>query len=310
MNRLLRRLQVGGLVLGSVMVLAAADTASLPAPPVAKKVPHVSEVNGHKMVDNYFWLRDKPNPEVRAYLEAENVYTDAVMRPTEAFQKKLYDEMLGRIKETDVEVPYREGDYFYYVRTEAGKQYGIRCRKKGSLDAPEEVLLDVNELAKGQAFMSVAAFAVSPDGNLLAYSYDNTGFRQFTLAVKDLRTGQRLADHAERVGSVVWANDNKTIFYTQEDAVSKRQYRLYRHTAGAAETDPVVYEEKDERFDVYAAKTQQRGLCLSDLRQPHDERGAIHFGGRADGGVQSDGAARNRAWNIIPTTTAILSISG
>jgi oligopeptidase B len=256
MNRLLRRLQVGGLVLGSVMVLAAADTASLPAPPVAKKVPHVSEVNGHKMVDNYFWLRDKPNPEVRAYLEAENVYTDAVMRPTEAFQKKLYDEMLGRIKETDVEVPYREGDYFYYVRTEAGKQYGIRCRKKGSLDAPEEVLLDVNQLAKGQAFMSVAAFAVSPDGNLLAYSYDNTGFRQFTLAVKDLRTGQRLADHAERVGSVVWANDNKTIFYTQEDAVSKRQYRLYRHTAGAAETDPVVYEEKDERFDVYAAKTR------------------------------------------------------
>jgi oligopeptidase B len=256
MNRLLRRLQVGGLVLGSVMVLAAADTASLPAPPVAKKIPHVSEVNGHKMVDNYFWLRDKPNPEVRAYLEAENVYTDAVMRPTEAFQKKLYDEMLGRIKETDVEVPYREGDYFYYVRTEAGKQYGIRCRKKGSLDAPEEVLLDVNELAKGQAFMSVAAFAVSPDGNLLAYSYDNTGFRQFTLAVKDLRTGQRLADHAERVGSVVWANDNKTIFYTQEDAVSKRQYRLYRHTAGAAETDPVVYEEKDERFDVYAAKTR------------------------------------------------------
>ncbi len=256
MNRLLRRLQVGGLVLGSVMVLAAADTASLPAPPVAKKVPHVSEVNGHKMVDNYFWLRDKPNPEVRAYLEAENVYTDALMRPTEAFQKKLYDEMLGRIKETDVEVPYREGDYFYYVRTEAGKQYGIRCRKKGSMDAPEEVLLDVNELAKGQAFMSVAAFAVSPDGNLLAYSYDNTGFRQFTLAVKDLRTGQTLADHAERVGSVVWANDNKTIFYTQEDAVSKRQYRLYRHTAGAAETDPVVYEEKDERFDVYAAKTR------------------------------------------------------
>jgi oligopeptidase B len=256
MNRLLRRMQVGGLVLGSVMVLAAADTASLPAPPAAKKVAHVSEVNGHKMVDNYFWLRDKPNPEVRAYLEAENVYTDAVMKPTEAFQKKLYDEMLGRIKETDVEVPYREGDYFYYVRTEAGKQYGIRCRKKGSMDAPEEVLLDVNELAKGQAFMSVAAFAVSPDGNLLAYSYDNTGFRQFTLAVKDLRTGQTLADHAERVGSVVWANDNKTIFYTQEDAVSKRQYRLYRHTAGAAETDPVVYEEKDERFDVYASKTR------------------------------------------------------
>ncbi len=255
MKRLLRQLQVGGLVLGSVMVLTAADTGTLPAPPVAKKDPHVTEVNGHKMVDNYFWLRDKPNPEVRAYLEAENAYTDAVMKPTEAFQKKLYDEMLGRIKETDVEAPYREGDFFYYLRTEAGKQYGIRCRRKGSMDAPEEVLLDINELAKGQAFMSVAAFAVSPDGNLLAYSYDNTGFRQYTLAVKDLRTGKTLADHAERVGSVVWANDNKTIFYSQEDAVSKRQYRLYRHTAGTTEADALVYEEKDERFDVSARKT-------------------------------------------------------
>jgi oligopeptidase B len=262
MKRLLRRVQVGGLVLGSVMVLTAADPSTLPSPPVAKKVPHVSEVNGHKMVDNYFWLRDKPNSEVRAYLEAENVYTDAVMKPLQGFQKKLYDEMLGRIKETDVEVPYREGDYFYYVRSEAGKQYGIRCRKKGSMDAPEEIVLDVNELAKGQAFMSVAAFAVSQDGNLLAYSYDNTGFRQFTLAVKDLRTGKTLADHAERVGSVVWANDNKTIFYTQEDAVSKRQYQLYRHTAGTAETDPLVYEEKDERFDVFAGKTRSEAYIF------------------------------------------------
>ena len=254
MNRVLRRVQVGGLVLGSVMVLTA-DTGTLPAPPVAKKVPHMTEVNGHKLVDNYFWLRDKPNPEVRAYLEAENAYTDAVMKPTEEFQKKLYAEMLGRIKETDVEVPYREGDYFYYVRTEAGKQYPIRCRRKASMDAPEEVLLDMNELAKGQAFMSVRAFDVSPDGNLLAYSYDNTGFRQYTLAVKDLRTGKTLADHAERVGSVVWANDNKTIFYSQEDAVSKRQYQLYRHTAGEAGADALVYEEKDERFDVSATKT-------------------------------------------------------
>ena len=250
-----RRFQVGGLLLGSVILLAA-QTATLPAPPVAKKVPHVSEVNGHKMVDNYFWLRDKPNPEVRAYLEAENSYTDAVMKPTEQFQKKLYDEMLGRIKETDVEVPYQEGDYFYYVRTEAGKQYPIRCRRKGSMDAPEEVVLDQNELAKGQAFMSVAAYRVSPDGNLLAYSYDNTGFRQYTLAVKDLRSGQTLVDHAERVGSVVWASDNQTIFYTQEDAVAKRQYQLYRHTVGTTGPDALIYEEKDERFEVSADKTR------------------------------------------------------
>src|ERR1022692_1295701 len=222
-RRIMRHVQVGGLVVGSVIGLTGADTGSLPSPPVAKKLPHISEVNGHKMEDNYFWLRDKPNPEVRAYLEAENAYTDAVMKPTEPFQ---------------------------------GKLYAIRCRRKGSKDAAEEVVLDVNEMAKGQVFMTVNEYAVSPDGNLLAYSYDNTGFRQFTLAVKDLRTGKTLLDHAERVGSVVWANDNQTIFYTQEDAVAKRQYRLYRHTAGTAAADALVYEEKDERFEIGADRTR------------------------------------------------------
>ncbi|HLZ43388.1 MAG TPA: S9 family peptidase [Candidatus Sulfotelmatobacter sp.] len=247
----------------AIILFTAADTA--PAPPIAKKLPHETEVNGRKMVDNYAWLREKSNPEVRAYLEKENAYTDSIMKPTEPFQKKLYDEMLSRIKETDVEVPYREGDYFYYVRTEAGKQYPIRCRKKATGDATEEILLDINELAKGQVFMTVQAFAVSPDGNQLAYTYDNTGFRQFTLAVKDLRTGKTLADHAERVGSVVWASDNSTIFYTQEDAVSKRQYRLYRHTAGSSNPDTVVYEEPDERFSVRAFKTRSEAFIFMIL---------------------------------------------
>src|SRR5579864_8570461 len=260
-----RRIELCGLVALWVLLLTAADNGSLPAPPVARILPHTSEINGHTMTDNYAWLRDKSNPEVRAYLEAENAYTDAVMKPTEPFQKKLYDEMLGRVKETDVDVPYRAGDYFYYTRVEAGKQYPIRCRKKASTDAAEEILLDVNELAKVQAFMSVAAFAVSPDGNLLAYSYDNTGFRQFMLAVKDLRTGKTLADHAERVGSVVWASDNQTIFYTQEDAVSKRQYRLYRHTAGSSAADTVVYEEPDERFSVRAFKTRSEAFIFMIL---------------------------------------------
>ena len=264
----LRRVQLTILMLAflalvAVFLLPAADTSpSLPAPPVAKKVPKVTEINGHKLVDNYFWLRDKKNPEVAAYLEAENAYTDAVMKPTEPLQKKLYDEMLSRIKETDVEVPYKEGGYFYYLRTEAGKQYGIRCRKKGSMDAPEEILLDVNELAKGQKFMSLGAFDVSDDGNLLAYSTDNTGFRQFTLAVKDLRTGKNLVDHAERVDSIAWANDNKTIFYTIEDEVSKRSYRMYRHTVGTAGPDPVVYEEKDEKFDVFTGKTRSKAYIF------------------------------------------------
>jgi oligopeptidase B len=248
----------------SLFLFTAAD--NLPTPPVAKKIPHVTEINGRKMVDNYFWLREKSNPEVRAYLEAENTYTDIVMKPTEALQKKLYDEMLSRVKETDVDVPYREGEYFYYIRTEAGKQYPIRCRKKINPDALEEVLLDVNELAKGQAFMTVQAFAVSSDGNLLAYSYDNTGYRQFNLAVKDLRTGQTFNDHAERVGSVVWANDNRTIFYTQEDAVSKRQYRLYRHTVGSSDPDTLVYEESDEKFTVRAFKTRSEAYIIMELR--------------------------------------------
>ena len=252
------------LVVAFACVLAADDnnSSSLPAPPVAKKVPKTTEINGRELVDNYFWLRDKQNPDVAAYLQAENAYADAVMKPTEGLQKKLYDEMLSHIKETDVEVPYKEGSYFYYTRTEAGKQYSVYCRKKGSLEAPEELLLDVNELAKGQKFMSVRDFTVSDDGNLLAYSTDSTGFRQYVLAVKDLRTGKLLPDHAERVGSVVWANDNKTIFYTVEDPTTKRQFQLYRHTAASDGSDKLVYEEKDERFNVEAGKTRSKAYIF------------------------------------------------
>jgi len=263
MNRFfVRRILFAVALLEAVLAMLAADNSSLPAPPVAKKIPKVTEIHGVKLVDNYFWLRDKPNPEVKAYLDAENVYTDAVMKPTEPFQKKLYAEMLSRVKETDVEVPYKEGGYFYYTRTEAGQQYQIRCRKKGSMDAAEEVVLDINQLARGQTFMSVAAYSVSDDGNLLAYSTDNTGFRQYTLAVKDLRTGKLLPDHAERVGSVVWANDNRTIFYSVEDPVTKRQYRVYRHTAGTAGPDDLIYEEKDERFEVEAEKTRSKAYIF------------------------------------------------
>jgi len=262
-NVSLALLSLASLVLTSVLVLPAADTtSSLPSPPVAKKVPKITEINGHKLVDNYYWLRDKKNPEVKAYLEAENAYTDAVMKPTEPLQKKLYDEMLSRMKETDVEVPYKEGGYFYYLRTEAGKQYGIRCRKNGSLDATEEIVLDVNELAKGQTFMSLGAFEVSDDGNLLAYTTDNTGFRQYTLAVKDLRTGKMLVDHAERVDSVAWANDNKTIFYTVEDEVSKRPYQLYRHAVGTSGPDHPIYEEKDEKFEIENVKTRSKAYLF------------------------------------------------
>ncbi len=259
---ILRCLPQLSLAIVCVLTLAAQTPSSIPKPPAAKKVPKVTEINGRRLEDDYFWLRDKPNPEVRAYLEAENAYADAVMQPTEQFQKKLYEEMLGRIKETDVEVPYKQGDYFYYSRSEAGKQYQIRCRRKGSMNAPEEVILDINELAKGQAFMSVAAFNVSNDGNLLAYSTDRTGFRQYDLSIKNLQTGERLPDHAERVGSIAWAKDNKTLFYTVEDPTTKRQYRLYRHAVGTNGADDLIYEEKDERFTVAVSTTRSKAYII------------------------------------------------
>src|SRR6266853_737522 len=252
-------LSLSTIILAFVFGLPAADTSSsLPAPPVAKKEPKVTEINGQKLVDNYFWLRDKKNPNVKAYLDAENVYTDAVMKPTEPLQKKLYDEMLSRIKETAVEVPYQDGDYFYYVRTEAGKQYGIRCRKKASMDTPEEILLDVNELAKGQTFMSLGAYNVSDDGNLLAYSADNTGYRQFTLAVKDLRSGKLLIDHAERVDSMAWANDNKTIFYTVEDAVSNPGSKNWQEVV--AQRSDVMLDDIDFYKRFYVLFEREKGL--------------------------------------------------
>ncbi|HVJ07720.1 MAG TPA: S9 family peptidase [Acidisarcina sp.] len=228
------------------------------AAPVARREPKQTTLHGHTLVDDYAWLREKSSPEVVAYLEAENAYSNAIMQGTENLQKELYDEMVGHIKETDVSVPFPERGYLYYTRTEQGLQYPIYCRKSRQEGdkAPEQVLLDVNELAKNEDFMAVDVFTVSDDGNLLAYSTDTTGFRQYTLHVKDLRTGETLADRVERVGSIVWANDNRTLFYSVEDEEQKRQYQFYRHVVGAPhEQDVLVYEEKDERFNIGAGRT-------------------------------------------------------
>jgi oligopeptidase B len=232
-----------------------------PQPPMAKKNPKKTEINGTTLIDNYFWLREKTNPEVMAYLEAENAYTEAVMKPTEALQAKLYKEMVGHIKETDRSAPYRDGDYYYYSRTEQGKQYPIYCRKRGSLDAPEEITLDVNELAKGLKFMAIGAYDVSDDGNYLAYSTDSTGYRQYTLHVKDLRTGKLLPEKIERTGSVMWSTDNKTLFYSTEDAVTKRSDKFWRHVINTDKND-LVYEDKDELFDVYGGRTRDRQMIF------------------------------------------------
>lgn len=231
---------------------------------MAEKKPKITKIHGDTLVDDYFWLREKASPAVLAHLEVENNYTDSVMKPTAALQEKLYNEMVSHIKETDTRVPYRWGNYFYYSRTEKGKQYPIYCRKKGSTDAPEEIILDLNELAKGQTFMAIGAFVPSDDGNLLAYTTDNTGYRQYTLQVKDLRTGKLLPERIERVNYIAWATDNKTFFYVTEDAVTKRSDKFFKHVLGTDKYD-LIYEEKDELFDIGASRTRDKAMILLDV---------------------------------------------
>jgi oligopeptidase B len=268
MNRV-RRLSIRsrhGRLLTAALVALPAVMLSAPADqgvPVAKKRPVVRELHGDRFTDDYFWLREKTNPEVTAYLEAENAHAARVMEPRQALQATLYQELLGRIKETDLSVPARDGAYFYYTRTEQGQQYAIYCRKKGSLDAPEEVYLNLNELAKGEAFMAIGAMSVSDDGNLLAYTTDTTGFRDYNLYVRDLRTGELLEHPAEKVRRVEWAADNKTLFYTTTDA-AKRANRLHRHIIGES-ADAVLYEEPDERFDIFVSRTRSKAYLLLEI---------------------------------------------
>src|SRR6202165_2059783 len=231
------------------------------SPPVAPKKPRVMTKFGDRRVDNYFWLRERANPEVIDYLNAENRYTEAVAKPLEGFRESLYKEMLARIKETDESVPYRHHDYWYYQRTVEGLQYPIHCRRKGSMQSPEEILLDVNELAKGHAYTAIGLMDVSPDGTKLAYTVDLTGFRQYTLHVKDLSTGQLLRDTAERVTSSAWAADNKTLYYVEEDETTKRSFRLHRHVLEQS-PDVLVYEEKDELYDISVGDTRSEAFLV------------------------------------------------
>ena len=240
-----------------------AQTPVQPSPPAAATKDHRETRHGATVVDPYFWLREKSSADVVSYLKAENAYTEAMTANLKPFEAKLYNEMLARVQQTDLSVPIREGGYFYYARTIEGEQYPIRCRRKGSMDAPEEVLLDLNKMAVGHKFVSVSSAAVSDDGNLLAYTVDFAGFRQYTLQVKDLRTGTTLPDSTERVTSLEWASDNKTLFVTTEDAVTKRSDKLFRHTLGAAEFQ-LLYEEKDELFDVSVSRTRDKKYVIAE----------------------------------------------
>jgi oligopeptidase B len=239
----------------------AADPTLTPTPPIARSDPKQTALHGTVLVDEYGWLREKEAAEVTAYLEAENAYAEAVMEPLSDIRGKLYQEMLSHIKQTDVSVPYRDGGWWYYSRTEEGLQYPVHCRKADINGAPEaggeHVILDGNALAEGHSFMAIGGTDVTDDGRWLAYTVDHTGFRQYTLHVKDLLTGEVLAGEVERVGSVVWAADNRTLFYTVEDEEQKRQYQLWRHVLGAPHSnDVLVLEEKDERFNLAAGRTR------------------------------------------------------
>ncbi len=240
------------------------------APPIARIQRTETRLHTHMLVDDYAWLREKDSPEVHAYLEAENAYTEAVMADTAPLQAALYNELLSHIKQTDVSVPAEEHGYWYYTRTSEGAQYPVYCRKPGTRDtydaAPEQIVLDVEALARDESFMAIGGLDISDDGTLAAYSTDTKGFRQYTLQIKDLGTGELLPESrsnpVQRVGSMAWAADQRTLFYTVEDEEQKRQHRLYRHTAGTPHAqDTLVLEEPDERFNLGAGRTRD-GLFI------------------------------------------------
>lgn len=241
-------------ILFAFFLLASCQTSV--TPPDVKQVPKELTIHGDTRIDNYYWLNERENPEVIAYLEAENSYTKAILKPTEKLQASLFAELKGRIKESDESVPYKSNGYFYYNRFETGKEYPIFCRKKETLDAPEEIMLDVNILAEGHSYFQVGGLNVSPDNKLLAYGVDTVSRRKYTIYVKNLETGELLTESIPNTeGYSVWANDNKTMYYVKKDDVTLRSYQIHRHELGQP-SDYLVYQENDETFSVFVTKSK------------------------------------------------------
>ena len=237
-------------------------------PPVAEKISHPTTIHNDTRPDDYFWLREKENPAVRAYLEAENTYTASVLKGTEQLQTDLYEEMLSHLQETDLSVPYRYGDFFYYTRTEEGKQYPYYCRKPAQpvdgAEPAEEITLDLNAMAEGEKFLALGQYKISDDGNLLAYTTDVTGFRIYNLKIKNLATGEHLPDFIEKVtGGLEWSSDGKTLFYGTEDE-AKRPYRIFRHAVGEKDgsNDSLIFEELDALYRTYVMRTRDKAYTL------------------------------------------------
>jgi len=251
---------------------AAADTSNqaaaieTPRPPIAFRTPVADTLFGDVRVDNYRWIRDRSNPEVAAYLEAENEYTAAMTAHLSELEETIYQEMVGRIKETDLSVPYLDNGFYYYNRTEEGQQYPILCRKEGSLDAEELVLLDQNELAKGHDYFEIWVTRVSPDNRLLAYSVDSTGAETFTLHIKDLVTGELLPDTIHEIDyALEWTNDGSTLFYTTTDE-ARRSDKLWRHALGTDPSEDVlVHHETDPGYGVWIGRTRSDRYLIMDI---------------------------------------------
>jgi oligopeptidase B len=255
----------GFILFTGIIIMSCQSNAEL-KPPVADKIPHSDTLFNDVRIDNYHWLRDRNNPKVIEYLKAENAYTEAKMKHTKKLQNTLYKEMVSRIKQTDLSVPVKYGPYYYYTRTEKGLQYPIYCRKKGSLKAEEEILLDQNALAKGHKFFSIGVFAVSPNHRYLAYSTDTTGSETYTIQIKDLKTGQLFPEKIPNTYySMAWANDNRTFFYTVLDD-AKRPYKLFRHRLGETpDKDILMHHEKDEKFFISVRRSKSGRFIFMEL---------------------------------------------
>lgn len=242
-----------------------ASTADALLPPHASSHPVRTVIHGDTLVDPWAWLRERENPAVIDYLEAENKYTAQQMKSTETLQEQIYQEIIGRMQETDLSVPVRNGEYLYYSRTVKGLQYAIHCRKKGSMDAEEEVLIDENELAAGHEYFALGAFSLSIDQNLLAYTVDTEGNERYTLQILDLRSGQLYPEQIPDVDDLTWAADHRTIFYTTIDQ-AQRADRLHRHRLGTSPTEDVnVYHETDERFSVSVSRSADRRFIFLEI---------------------------------------------
>lgn len=255
--RKINLIQKTGFFLSLIFILSCTNVVQQDTPEV-KKIPKELTIHGQTRIDNYFWLNERENPEVIKYLKDENAYTKSVMQPTEELQARLFEEMKSRIKETDESVPYEKNGYFYYTRYEEGKEYPIYCRKKGSLDSQEEIMLDVNQMAEGFDYFQIGGLSVSPDNRFLAYGVDTVSRRKYTVYIKNMETGEMLSEAiANTGGGATWANDNKTLFYELKDDQTLREYKIFRHELGAdSKKDKEVYYEKDETFNTFVYKSK------------------------------------------------------